>query len=47
MKKISVVLADDHRLFRDGMKAVLQASGEMEVVGEAERGSVLLTVLAA
>ena len=46
MNKISVVLADDHRLFRDGMKAVLQASGEIEVVGEAERGSVLMTVLA-
>ena len=46
MKKISVVLADDHQLFRDGMKAMLQASGEVEVVGEAAGGSVLLTVLA-
>ena len=47
MKKIRVVIADDHRLFRDGMRAVLQASDEIVVVGEAESGSVLLTVLAA
>ena len=46
MKKIRVVLADDHQLFRDGMKAVLQSSDEIEVVGEAARSSTLLTVLA-
>ena len=47
MNKIRIVLADDHQLFRDGMKAMLQATGEMEVVGEASHGAVLLTVLAA
>lgn len=47
MKKIKVVLADDHQLFRDGMKAMLQTSEEIDVVGEAASSSVLLTVLAA
>lgn len=46
MSKIRIVLADDHQLFRDGMKAMLQATGEMTVVGEASHGAVLLTVLA-
>ncbi|MGB3777715.1 MAG: response regulator transcription factor [Tunicatimonas sp.] len=47
MNKIRIVLADDHQLFRDGMKAMLQATGEVKVVGEASHGAVLLTVLAA
>jgi DNA-binding NarL/FixJ family response regulator len=46
MSHIRVVLADDHQLFRDGMKAMLHASEEIEVVGEAASGSVLFTVLA-
>ncbi len=46
MSRIRVVLADDHQLFRDGMKAMLHASEEVEVVGEAASGPVLLTVLA-
>lgn len=46
MSSISVVLADDHQLFRDGMKAMLQASGFVDIVGEASHGAVLLTVLA-
>lgn len=46
MSKITLVLADDHRLFRDGMKAMLQTDSDMVVVGEAEQGSSLLSVLA-
>lgn len=46
MNKIRIVLADDHQLFRDGVKAMLQATGEVTVVGEASHGAVLLTVLA-
>ena len=46
MNQIRVVLADDHQLFREGMKAMLQASEEVTVVGEAASGSMLLTVLA-
>lgn len=46
MNKISVVLADDHQLFRDGIKAVLRTSGGYDVVGEASHGTVLLAILA-
>lgn len=46
MNKINIVLADDHQLFRDGLKAMLQAWGQVNIVGEASHGSVLLTVLA-
>ena len=38
MSHIRVVLADDHQLFRDGMKAMLQSSEEITVVGEAASG---------
>jgi DNA-binding NarL/FixJ family response regulator len=46
MSKINIVLADDHQLFRDGLKAMLLAWGQVNIVGEASHGSVLLTVLA-
>ncbi len=34
----SVVLVDDHRLLRDGLRAVIEASGEFEVVAEGADG---------
>lgn len=34
MKKIRVLLIDDHSLFRSGVKALLQTDGSIEVVGE-------------
>ena len=46
MSNIRVVIADDHQLFRDGIKAMLHASKEFEVVGQAAGGPSLLTVLA-
>lgn len=36
--KTKVVLADDHELFREGMKAVLAREDTVEVVGEASTG---------
>ena len=33
-----VVLADDHRIFRAGLKALLEAESNVEVVGEASNG---------
>jgi DNA-binding NarL/FixJ family response regulator len=33
-----VVLADDHRFFRDGVRLVLDAAPDIEVVGEAATG---------
>jgi two-component system response regulator NreC len=37
-KPISVLLVDDHAMFRAGIKALLQADGKVEVIGEAATG---------
>jgi DNA-binding NarL/FixJ family response regulator len=39
MDNIRVLIADDHQLFRDGLRALLLAAPEMEVVGEAASGA--------
>jgi DNA-binding NarL/FixJ family response regulator len=36
--KIRVLICDDHTLFREGLKALLQNDAGIEVVGEAENG---------
>ena len=38
MAKIRVLIADDHGLMRAGVRALLQASEDIDVVGEAEDG---------
>lgn len=38
MSQIRVVLADDHALFRAGLRALLDYSDDIEVVGEAQNG---------
>ncbi len=38
MKKITVLLADDHRILREGVRSLLEKAGDMEVVGEAADG---------
>ncbi|MGR7025937.1 response regulator [Geodermatophilus sp. URMC 62] len=43
---VRVVLADDHPMYRFGLRAVLDASPEVEVVGEAADGAELLAVVA-
>lgn len=35
---IRVLIADDHQLFRDGLRALLLSADDMEVVGEASNG---------
>jgi DNA-binding NarL/FixJ family response regulator len=35
---VKVLLADDHRVFREGLRALLEKSSDFEVVGEAENG---------
>ena len=42
---VRVVLADDHPMYRFGLRAVLDASPEVEVVGEASDGAELLAVV--
>jgi len=39
MAKIRILLADDHTLFRQGVKTLLGAEPDMEVVGEASDGT--------
>jgi DNA-binding NarL/FixJ family response regulator len=38
MRKITVLLADDHTLMRQGVRALLQAHQDIEIVGEAQTG---------
>lgn len=42
MEKIKVVIADDHALYRDGLKNYIIDSGEMEVLAEARDGHELV-----
>ena len=37
-RRMRVLLADDHRIVRDGLKAILEAQPDIEVVGEAASG---------
>ena len=38
MKKITVLLADDHTIVREGFRAMLGHEGDFEVIGEAQDG---------
>ena len=38
MEKIRVLLADDHTVVRQGLRALLAAEEDIEIVGEAENG---------
>src|SRR5258708_2956485 len=38
MEPITVLIADDHQFFRDGVRALLDAQADMECVGEATTG---------
>ena len=44
MSKINIVLADDHVLVRNGIKAMLESDQEIEVIGEAGSGAEALAV---
>jgi DNA-binding NarL/FixJ family response regulator len=43
MERIRVLIADDHPLFRDGVRTLLQSVPETEVVGEASTGEEAMT----
>src|SRR5215208_4475027 len=43
MKKIRILIADDHALFREGLRALLNAMPDIEVVGEASDGESAIT----
>ena len=38
MRKIRIVLADDHKLMRSGLRVLLEQQADLTVVGEASDG---------
>ena len=44
---IRVLIADDHKIVRDGLKRILGAAGDMEVAGEAAGGDQALALVRA
>lgn len=42
---VRVLIADDHALFRDGLRKLLESEGGFEVVGEASDGEMLLDLV--
>jgi DNA-binding NarL/FixJ family response regulator len=44
MESINVLIADDHQLFRDGVRALLDAQPDMECVGEATNGEEVIRI---
>lgn len=45
VKPVSVVIADDHEIFRDGLKLVLTKKNGIELLAEAENGVQLLSLV--
>jgi DNA-binding NarL/FixJ family response regulator len=45
MEKIRIIITDDHQLFRNGLKILLNAFQEFEVTGEASNGEEFLRIL--
>jgi DNA-binding NarL/FixJ family response regulator len=44
-KPIRVVIADDHEIFRDGLKLMLKKENNIEIVGEAQNGVELVHIV--
>jgi DNA-binding NarL/FixJ family response regulator len=45
MKKIKIVLADDHKILLDGLKALLEEEAAFDIVGTAQNGKEALAIL--
>jgi DNA-binding NarL/FixJ family response regulator len=45
MDKPGIIIVDDHRLFRSGLKYILDASGKYQVIAEASNGFELMELL--
>ena len=45
MSKIKIAIADDYKIYRDGLKVGLSADENLEVIGEADNGEDLLKAL--
>jgi DNA-binding NarL/FixJ family response regulator len=42
---IKIIIVEDHAIFREGMKKVLEGIDNVEIIGEAENGAVFLEML--
>lgn len=42
---IALVLADDHRLIREGIRRILESQADLDIVGEADDGHELLSLM--
>jgi DNA-binding NarL/FixJ family response regulator len=38
MKRIAVLLVEDHTIVREGLRVLIEAFGDIEIVGEAKTG---------
>jgi DNA-binding NarL/FixJ family response regulator len=45
MEKIQIIIADDHQLFRNGLKILLNSFPDFEVSGEASNGEEFINIL--
>ena len=43
---IKIIIADDHRIFREGLRELLQSTGKYDVIAEASNGEELIEKLA-
>ena len=43
MEPIRILIADDHPLFRDGLRALLESVPDLQVMGEAMTGNEVIT----
>ena len=46
MEKIKIIIADDHRLVRDGLLSLLKSETDFEIIAHAENGLELLETIA-
>ncbi|HEV7377909.1 MAG TPA: response regulator transcription factor [Pyrinomonadaceae bacterium] len=44
MSKLRIILADDHKIMREGLRMLVNAQADMEVVGEADNGRMAITL---
>lgn len=44
MSRIRLMIADDHKLFREGIKALLAVTDDIEIIGEADDGDSALRI---
>lgn len=44
MNKLRVLLADDHKMMREGLRVLVNSQSDMEIVGEADNGRVAMAL---